>query len=76
MKYEEEIQKLANIKPHEIYGMSCILYTQIPDDIKPIFDKWIAGQTVMSNDTGEMAIYIWDWENFLNYLQDKPTFWD
>jgi len=72
----EKIRELENIKPHKVQGIFCILYADIPDDIKSIFNDWIIGQTVISNDEGEMGIYIRDWNNFLNYLRGKPTFWD
>lgn len=72
----EKILELESIRIQKVQDIECVLYKDIPDDIKSIFNDWIVGQTVMSNDAGEIAIYIRDWNNFLNYLRCKHTFWD
>lgn len=72
----EKILELENIRIQKVQDIPCVLYADIPDDIKSIFNDWVMRHTFMSDEEGVIAIYMGDWENFLNYLRCKPTFWD
>jgi len=69
--------RIDNLVPkHIFYGYTCILVDDIPAEVRSRFDKWFEGQTGLITKDNRLAVYAWDWENFLNHLENKTTFWD
>ena len=54
----------------------------MPEDIKPMWEKWIRGQTGLHCDDGDFGVYIWDFERFVGKLErgqplvDSAAEWD
>ena len=54
----------------------------MPEDIKPMWENWICGQTCLLCDDMDSGIYKWDWERFVGKLErneklvDTAAEWD
>lgn len=54
----------------------------MPEDIKPMWETWIRGQTGLHCEDGDFGVYIWDWERFIGKLErgqplvDSSAEWD
>ena len=54
----------------------------MPDDVKPMWENWILGQTGLHCDDGDFGVYEWDWKRFVGKLEkgqplvDTAEEWD
>ena len=54
----------------------------MPDDIKPMWENWIRGQTGLHCDDGDFGVYAHDWQRFVGKLErgqplvDSSAEWD
>jgi len=55
-----------------------IRISELPEEEREPFSKWMAGQTrpVIPELEPQDAVYPWDYENWLNYKSGKPWFFD
>ncbi len=58
----------------------CYIRTsEIPEPRRSALERFMYGQTrpyieEIGND--QDAVYLWDYDNFVNFEEGKPTFWD
>lgn len=62
---------------HKIEDIAYVRTSELPEDQRELYRKWISGQTVPVIDGAPDASYAWDYHTFLTrHLRKRPYAWD